>query len=363
VADPRSAPTLLREALAVAAISVVALGGSAAIGATPDAGAASTTTTAPAEVAPTAVTPSRDAYVFTLRSGGRTRSYRLHVPPAASSGRHLPLVLNLHGATQNAQLQEIQSGMDASSDRDGYLVAYPDGTRIATKLDPDPVAKDAQYGFNAGACCGLPVAKHVDDVRFLESVITDVARHTPVDRRRVYVTGMSNGGMMAYTMAAKASRQVAAIASVSGQVQLPTIHPSRAVPTLEFHSIDDPIAKWRGVPNHDPRLRFSVPAGVAQWVKADGCRAKPRQGPTRRGATGSENAGLTATLLTYRGCRAGAEVALWKLTGSGHVWPGAPFNLGPRATWVLDGVGHGTTLVDANEQMWAFFRRFALPAK
>ena len=81
---------------------------------------------------------------------GLTRSYRLHVPPAAAAGRALPLVLNLHGATQNGQLQEIQSGMDASSDRDGYLVAYPDGTRIATKLDPDPVAKDAQYGFNAG---------------------------------------------------------------------------------------------------------------------------------------------------------------------------------------------------------------------
>jgi polyhydroxybutyrate depolymerase len=325
------------------------------------AGAATTSTTGPASVAPTAVVPSGDAYVFTLQSGGLTRSYRLHVPPAATTGHPLPLVLNLHGATQNGQLQEIQSGMDASSDRDGYLVAYPDGTRIATKLDPDPVAKDAQYGFNAGACCGLPVTKHINDVAFLKAVIANVATHTPVDTRRVYVTGMSNGGMMAYTMAAKASHSVAAISSVSGQVQLPTIHPTRAVPTMEFHSVDDPIAKWHGVKNKNPKLRFSVPGGIAQFVKADGCAAKPHRGKTIVGAAGTENAGLTATLVTYSKCHADSTVALWKLTGSGHVWPGSPFNMGPPNTWILDGVGHGTTLVDANEEMWQFFRRYALP--
>ena len=348
-------------------VSGVALGAALALalgmGAwTTSAGAASTTT-APATAAPVAVTPRAEAYVFSLRSGGRTRSYRLHVPPAASAGQPLPLVLNLHGATQNGQLQEIQSGMDASSDRDGYLVAYPDGTRIATELEPDPIAGDAQYGFNAGACCGLPVTKHVNDVAFLKAVIGDVAAHTPIDRRRVYVTGMSNGGMMAYTMAAKASHTVAAISSVAGQVQLPVIHPTRAVPTMEFHSVDDPIAKWDGVENANPRLRFSVLSGIAQWVRADRCAPKPQSEPPIVGATGTPNAGLSATLVRYRRCRAGTEVALWKLTGSGHVWPGAPFNMGAPDTWLLDGVGHGTTLVNANEEMWSFFRRFELPSR
>jgi len=60
--------------------------------------------------------------------------------------------------------------------------------------DPDPVAKQAQYGWNAGQCCGLPVTRHIDDVGFLLKVISDVAARTPVDLRRVYVTGISNGG-------------------------------------------------------------------------------------------------------------------------------------------------------------------------
>ena len=165
--------------------------------------------------------------MFHLTFGGRARDYRLHVPPAAASGKPLPLVLNLHGATQNGQLEELQSGMDASSDRDGYLVAYPDGTRIATKLTPDPVAKQAQYGWNAGYCCQLPSTSHVDDVGFLLATISDIAAHTPVNLKRVYVTGISNGGMMAYAMAAEASDHIAAIASVEGQVEIPEIHPTR----------------------------------------------------------------------------------------------------------------------------------------
>jgi polyhydroxybutyrate depolymerase len=252
--------------------------------------------------------------------------------------------------------------MNSSADQNGYLVAYPDGTRISKVLTPDPVAKQAQYGWNAGMCCGLPVTRHINDVGFLLRVIADVAARTPVDLRRVYATGISNGGMMAYALAAEASGHVAAISSVSGQVELPTIHPTRAVPTMEFHSVDDPIAKWTGVPNRDPRLRLSVMEGIDQWVGADGCDPSPRVGPTIVGATGSISAGETATPVTYTDCLPGSEVALWRFTGSGHVWPGSTLNTGPPGNWILAGVGRGIVLVDADEVMWQFFRRFSLPA-
>ncbi len=314
-----------------------------------------------AGASPPRAVPMDGAYTFTLTSGGLHRDYRLHVPPAAAFGRPLPLVLNLHGATQNGLLEEVQSGMDASADQDGYLVAYPDGTRIAKVLTPDPVAKQAQYGWNAGQCCGLPVTRHINDVGFLEKVIADIARRTPTDLRRVYMTGISNGGMMAYAMASEASDHVAAISSVSGQVQLPTIHPTRPVPTLEFHSIDDPIARWEGVPNRDPKLRLSVMEGIDQWVRADGCRPHPVTGPTVVGAASTISADETATPVTYQHCRSGTEVALWRFTGSGHVWPGSTLNTGPKSTWILDGVGRGIVLVDANEAMWQFFERYSIP--
>lgn len=306
--------------------------------------------------------PQSGSYVFTLTTDGMQRDYRLHVPPAAAAGQPLPLVLNLHGATQNGQLEEITSDMDPNADQNGYLVAYPDGTRIAKVLTPDPVAKNAQYGWNAGSCCGLPVTKHINDVGFLLRVIADIAARTPVDLRRVYMTGISNGGMMAYAMAAEASGHVAAISSVSGQVEIPVIHPTRAVPTMEFHSVDDPIAKYNGTPNPNPLLHLSVMQGIDQWVKADGCSPKPHTGLTIVGATGSISVGETATPITYGGCRSGSEVALWRFTGSGHVWPGSPLNTGPKKTWILAGVGRGIILVNADEAMWQFFDKYSLPS-
>ncbi len=306
--------------------------------------------------------PETGSYVFTLKFDGRTRDYRLHVPPAAAAGKPLPLVLNLHGATQNAQLEEITTDMDPNADMNGYLVAYPDGTRISKILTPDPVAKNAQYGWNAGQCCGLPVTRHIDDVGFLLKVIADIAARTPVDLRRVYMTGISNGGMMAYAMAAEASGHIAAISSVSGQVEIPVIHPTRSVPTMEFHSVDDPIAKFDGTPNAYPLLRLSVMEGIGQWVKADGCSTKPQTGATIVGTAGSISAGETATPITYTRCRSGAEVALWRFSGSGHVWPGSTLNTGPQKNWILAGVGRGIVLVNANETMWQFFERYSLPS-
>jgi polyhydroxybutyrate depolymerase len=325
------------------------------------AGASSTTTTTTAQHP--VLAPMSGSYVFHLTYDGLHRDYRVHVPPAAIYGQPLPMVLNLAGATQNAQIEEITSDMDPNADMNGYLVVYPDGTRISKVLTPDPVAKNAQYGWNAGMCCGLPVTRHIDDVGFLEKVIADVAARTPVNLRRVYMTGISNGGMMAYAMAAEASTHVAAISSVSGQVEIPTIHPTRPVPTMEFHSINDPIALFKGTPNKNPKLRLSVMEGIDQWVKADGCSPMPHDGTEIVGAAGSISAGETATPITYTHCKEGSEVVLWRFTGSGHVWPGSPLNMGPKKNYILAGVGRGIIIVNADETMWQFFSHYELPAE
>jgi len=294
--------------------------------------------------------PMSGSYVYALTFHGVARDYRLHVPPAGAAGKPLPLVLNLHGATQSGILQESYSQMDAASDQGGYLVAYPDGT-TDTATNPSNL-----YSWDAGVCCALPVTHHVNDVSYLLDVISDIAKRTPVNLRRVYVTGMSAGGMMAYRMAAEASRHIAAIASISGQVELPSIHPARPVPTMEFHSINDPIAKWDGVDG-----KYSVMDGINKWVKADGCNPKPHDAAPIVGAAGTTSAGETATRVTYSGCRNGTQVVLWRLTGSGHVWPGSPL-LGTKTTHILTGVGRGTTLINADQLMWQFFQHYSLPA-
>jgi polyhydroxybutyrate depolymerase len=334
-------------------LAAVALAMPLALVVSESASATATTTTTSATTAPAhpVLAPTNGSTVFNLTFDGRRRDYRIHVPPAAASGKPLPIVINMAGATQNGQIEELLTNMDANADENGYLVVYPDGTRISKVLTPDPVAKQAQYGWNAGQCCGLPVTRKINDVGFLEKVIADVAARTPVNLRRVYMTGISNGGMMAYAMAAEASTHVAAIASVSGQVELPVIHPTRSVPTMEFHSVNDPIAKFNGVPNKNQLLVLSVMQGIRQWVKADGC------------SSGSISAGQTATPITYAHCKGGAKVVLWRFTGSGHVWPGSTLNTGPKSGWILTGSGRGIVLVNADETMWKFFSQYELPAK
>jgi polyhydroxybutyrate depolymerase len=318
--------------------------------------AATTTTTTPAAT----LAPMSGSYAFSLTFDGMARSYRVHVPPAAASGAPLPMVLNLHGDTQNGQLEELQTQMDSNADTNGYLVVYPNGTRVSKVLTPDPVAKQAQYGWNAGVCCALPAMKKINDVGFLARVIADVATRTPVNLRRVYITGISSGGMMANAMAAQAADHIAAVASVEGPIEIPTIHPSRVVPALEFASKTDPIVPYNGTPNKNPKLVLSAQDGVNQWVKNDGCSTTPHVAPTIVGA-GSISAGETATLVTYGHCKDGAQVELERFTGSGHVWPGSSLNTGPMSGWVLQGVGRGIVLVDGNQAMWDFFKQYELP--
>jgi polyhydroxybutyrate depolymerase len=283
-------------------------------------------------------------YRFDIESGGQQRNYLLHVPPQAAA-RHLPLIVSLHGGGGNAQQHRQSSGMDTAADRDGYLVAYPDGSgRMAGRL----------LTWNAGNCCGYARAQDIDDVGFIAAVIDDIERRAAVDPGRVYVVGHSNGGMMAHRVAAAQPEKIAAIVSVAG-ARLPEPGSGRAVPVLHIHSVDDPRALYPGglgppFPFTNSRvLHPSVEATVAAWAKRDGCDMIPMEKESRQAPGGH-----TARRLVHEHCRDGAEVALWKLTGAGHGWPGAT-----PAREAL--VGPATTVIDANAEIWRFVSRFALP--
>jgi polyhydroxybutyrate depolymerase len=344
-------------AVIVAVLCAGALAASGATGGGPPAGAAT------AAAGPTA--SHRDdppngpgqTYTFTLRYGGRSRTFLLHVPPQEAAGRPLPLVLNLHGASSTAIEEEGYTDMDPAADRDGFLVAYPNGT----PLTPGATNSD---GWDAGLCCRLPATSHVDDVGFLLAVIADVARHDPVDPSRVYVTGYSNGGMMAYAMAAEAAGHIAAVASVDGQVELAHIHPSRPVPVLEFHSVTDPAAKWGGIPGPPGGGWDILPvlSGIDQWLGADRClRRRVSTGPTVHG-TGTLDAGESLTVLRWSHCAGGSEVELYEFTGSGHVWPGSPLDLTGVEIFGTS-LGRSTDLVTANQVIWRFFSAYHLPRR
>lgn len=280
-------------------------------------------------------------HTIRLKHEGRERSYIVHVPKLASERRPLPVVLSFHGGGGWAAQQQDSTRLHELGGRERFIVVYPNGTgRLRNRL----------LTWNAGSCCGFAAESSVDDVGFVEALLDDLARRTPVDRARVYATGFSNGAMMAQRLAAERPDLVAAIAPVGGAMVLVGREPRAAVPVMHIHSVDDPRALYAGglgppFPGTDHRVEHPPVAGsLARWSRANGCLPAGSVVETR-----TEGA-HTGEKLSFAPCSSGAELIHWKLTVPGHVWPGAAATSRERIT------GPATTVIDANEEIWKFFR-------
>lgn len=284
---------------------------------------------------------------FSISHGGLNRSYLVRMPPHAASASPLPVVLNFHGAGGDARTQKWYSRMDRTADREGFIAVYPNGTGILS---------ERLLTWNAGNCCGFAALSRVDDVGFALAVIDDLARRTPIDRERIYATGLSNGSMMAYRLAAEASERIAAVAGVAGAMTVPDFAPGVPVPVMHIHSVDDHVALYDGglgrvLPGLDTRIFHpSVSAMLMQWLKHNGC---PEQHGAAVSIAGSGPDEVhSATRFVWRPCRDGVEIVLWRLRGAGHVWPGGQRDFMPML------LGPSTAVIDANREIWEFFRRF-----
>lgn len=281
-------------------------------------------------------------YRFELDVGGTARSYEVHVPRGGTL-RPLPVMLSLHGGGGSARQHRRSTGMDLAAERDGYIAVYPDGSgRLGDRL----------LTWNSGNCCGYAQLAGIDDVGFIARVIDDLGQRASVDRRRIYVVGHSNGGMMAHRLGEALPEKIAAIVSVAG-AHVAAWASGHAMPVLHIHSVDDPRALYAG--GLGPPFPFtsrrvvhpSVDLTVATWARRDGCDPAPVDKEFR------ESGGHTARLLVYPHCRDGAEVWLWKLSGAGHGWPGT-------VTGREGLVGPATRVIDANTEIWRFVSRFSL---
>ena len=136
------------------------------------------------------------------------RTYEIHLPGNHAPDKPVAVVIVLHGGGGNAANAERMSGMSTKADKEGFIAVYPNGTAARPN--------GQLLTWNAWRCCGAALDRKVDDVSFIRSVVDDVARHYPVDRKRIYATGLSNGGMLSYRLGCEAGDLFAAIAPVAG---------------------------------------------------------------------------------------------------------------------------------------------------
>jgi len=262
----------------------------------------------------------------TMIHDGITRSYTIYVPASYSAGTPAPMVLNFHGYTSNAFEQMFYGDFRAIADTAGFLLVIPNGTLDAT---------GTTY-WNSGW------GGTVDDIGFTSALIDQIAATYSVNLSRVYSTGMSNGGFMSYTLACSLSDRIAAIASVTGSMNVGqdlSCNAQHPTPVMEIHGTADATVPYEG-----GGFMEAIPNVLSYWVNFNNCNASPVITDVPNTNTAD---GCTAVHYFYSGGTSGVDVEHYKIIDGGHTWPGSMFNIGVT-----------NNDFNASKKIWQFFLQY-----
>ncbi len=275
---------------------------------------------------------------------GIERSYFIHLPPGFSKDSPAPLVLALHGGGGSGRRFDrtaTQGTLTAAADKRGMVLVFP-------------------AGINRHWCDGRPeifkAKKTYDDVGFISAVIDSMVKNYGIDSRRVYATGISNGGFMSVRLAMDLSEKIAAVAPVAAQISkaIRDKRPELPISIMIINGTKDPLVPFDG--GHIRLFRFgrsrgeilSTAATVEFFRRHNGCGKTAEK--TRLRDNDPED-GTTVEVEKYTGGQEGTEVILVKIIGGGHAWPGGRQYLKPRF------IGAVCRDINASEMILDFFLR------
>jgi len=281
-----------------------------------------------------------------LQVGNLTRFFWVHLPGGTKPGTPSPLVFVLHGAGgAGAKLMSRRYGFNAIADRERFIVVYPYGV-------------DGQWNDGRGRT--VRHAKDnssVDDVGFIDAIIDELASEFTVDRRRIYVTGMSNGGMMTYRLGIELGSKLAAIAPMIANIPVNIANEKAGSPlsVLIMNGTDDPLIPWKGgqvrVLGSEYGEVVSTEQSVRYWLDCNKIPSEPERVLLPDIAP---NDGCRVELLTYRKEDSPLEVLLYAVWGGGHNIPGS------KTVEMRRLLGRKCMDINASEIIWKFFKRHAL---
>jgi polyhydroxybutyrate depolymerase len=271
-----------------------------------------------------------------IRVGGISRSYLLHVPPSLDRSRPAALVLVLHGAGGRGAGFAGHTGFSQLADEQGFIAVYPDGFRRR---------------WNDGRSSG----PSQDDVGFIRSLLDSLKTELAIDTRRIYATGISNGAMFSYRLACDLPGVFAAIAPVAGALPAelaPRCSQAEPVAIAAFQGTADRFVSYAGGAVARQRGRvLSAEETMAFWAGVDGCSLNAMTALEPDRAMGD---GTRVRRSEYPGCMHGRELVLYTIEGGGHTWPG-----GPSVARLV--VGRVSRDIDATSTIWDFFQRHPKP--
>lgn len=246
--------------------------------------------------------------------GGDRPLATLRTPDGWDQKTPLPLLLVLHGYGVGGLAQAIYFGVLPLVEEKQIIVAAPDGL-----LD-----KNGKRYWNAvDTCCDFDKRGN-DDVKYLTGLVEDIAARMPVDRKRVYLLGHSNGGAMSMRLACDKTGTFAAVFELAGPFW--SNPPAQCAPATPIalrvlHGTAD-----KDVPYDGGGAMFagpSAPALAAFFASKNGCAPTPDTSPAPFDLEASI-AGAETKVTRFGGCPAGGDVELWSIEGGGHIPDLAP---------------------------------------
>jgi polyhydroxybutyrate depolymerase len=290
--------------------------------------------------------PVRDVRKYIVHQNLR-RTYKIHVPPVLENSARLPLVFALHGrgATGEGMILITKKGFNILADSEGFIVVYPD----AIELNWNDGRSDEEADDRAHR-------ENIDDVGFISALADLMISDYNADPRRIYVTGISNGAIMAYRLACELSHKIAAIAPVDGNMPFKLTKEcchTNPVSVLAINNVNDPVVPFEGgeIYTHFRKKLgkvLSTEDSLIFWVNRNKCI------PTARISELDDTDptdGTRVFVKHYEGGSDDTEVILYAVEGGGHTWPGGFQYLPVRL------IGRTSRDIDANEIIWSFFKR------
>lgn len=282
------------------------------------------------------------AETLVYRHQGIERAADLYRPAAARNGPS-PLVVALHGLNQDIEGLRRWLPLQPIADRDGFVVV-------------SPVAVDLQWSYGRPVIKPMPAVggEAVDDIGFIRLLIDDLIAKKIADPKRIYVTGMSRGGLMSFTVVCALADRVAAAAALitpMTEYQRDDCKPSRVVPILVLAGTADSIQPFDGAKWPLGRL-LSVPETMNFWRMLHGCRRRHSAPlPHRR-----EDDPTRVDVVTWSGCATQTPPVLYRVSGGGHRLPSLDDTPESPSTY-----GMRNRDFDTAATVWGFFKPLGLP--
>ncbi len=237
------------------------------------------------------------------------RPYLSAAPDNYDGSVSLPLIITLHGSGESGLTQGEVSGLEDLVNEKQFILVAPDGLEIASEL--------TGWYFS---CCDENLQGE-DDVTYLRAVIADVSRRYNVDAQRIYITGHSNGGFMAYQMACQASDLIAAIAVHAGtfkEGEELECNPTHPVAILHAHGTADiNVIPEGGSFNfgQGPVSYISAEETLSRWREINACSDSSTE---EEFDADSSVSGEETIVHAFADCTSGKDVLYWEMVGSTH---------------------------------------------